>query len=448
MEKSKVTFWNEKVPFIKEMKKFYSKINYKEINLWPVMAPEVYIYYQNPEESRKMKILAFLKYLFTKDRFKVKGDKNKIFASYVMAREDHRKLIKNALKKFNKEDLVWLDAYEYKIKKPLMKFSYYFPDLFLFFKIFLRFRKNKFQNLNGWKKMHFIFRTYFRFQQIKQFHKIYKKFSPKAYIAFCAQAFPEETIFTLICKKNKIPTFTMQHGFILEHFKKFSPNASLLENNVSDYNLIWGAETEKTIQKYSKKVKTLIVGNPKYSFIEKKSNKNFEPKRGSVFLSVLGHGNSNKNFIKILNEFSLKNPKMTFDVKKHPFDDWNNYKEIITSKNINLIEDKEQIPKMLEKSDFVLLHNTSIAMEALLYQIPIMYFSDDNSAFLWENEDRFKNKTELEILFKKLKKEKVLEKWLGLYKKELIKKFYFHPKKEVSEIYYEKIEEAIKNFKN
>ncbi len=385
----KPVLWNEKIPFIKEAKEFYSKINYKGINLWPIMASEVYTYYENPEKEKLIKILSILKYLFTQDKFEIKGDKNKIFVSYIMARKDHHVLMKKALEKFSKEELTWLDAYSYKIKKPLLKYSYLIPNIFLLFKIHYLFKKNKFKELKGWMKWHFIARTYFRYNQIKQFQKIYTKYKPKAYIGFCSQAFPEETIFTLICKKNKIPTFTLQHGFVLEH-KKFSPNTTLLENNVSDYNLVWGIETEKIIKKHSKNTKTILVGNPKYAFTEKKDKKNFNPVQGSVFLSVIGHGNSNKNFMKVINDFALKNSKIIFNVKKHPFDDWENYKEIINSKNINLIANDEQIPKLLEKSDFVLLHNTTIAMEALLYQIPTIYFNDKNSAFLWKNEDRFK----------------------------------------------------------
>ena len=42
--------WSEKIPFIKKLKDFYSKIEYKRINLWPIIANECYTYYKSQED--------------------------------------------------------------------------------------------------------------------------------------------------------------------------------------------------------------------------------------------------------------------------------------------------------------------------------------------------------------------------------------------------------------
>ncbi len=144
MKKKKPILWNEKIPFIKEMKEFYSKMEYKGLNLWPIISSEIYTYYEAPEEKRMMKIFAILKYLFTKDNFDVVGRKNKIFVSYVMAREEHWQLMKKALEKFPKKELKWVDAYESKKKKNMPKIKIIFSDLILLFKLWKTFKKFKF----------------------------------------------------------------------------------------------------------------------------------------------------------------------------------------------------------------------------------------------------------------------------------------------------------------
>ena len=133
--------WSDKIPYLKISKNFFKKINYKGINLWPIMAPEIYTYYKAPEKVWWMRPLMGLKNLFTLDKFPIEGGEKNIFASYIMARDDHRILVKNALSKFSKDELTILDACEYKKKKSPLKFSYRFPNLILLFKIWRKFKK-------------------------------------------------------------------------------------------------------------------------------------------------------------------------------------------------------------------------------------------------------------------------------------------------------------------
>ena len=273
---------------------------------------------------------------------------------------------------------------------------------------------------------------------------MYQKYLPKAYISFCSSAFPEEGIMTLICKKNKIPTFTMQHGFLSN--EGFSPFLIQRENVISDHWLLWGEKTKKILKEFVDESKLVLAGNPKYLLKDIRKQKKFNLKTIGVFLSVLGYEKSNKNLVKIINEISLKYPNLKFLIKMHPFDEYVNYLPLIKSKNIELLN-KEKPPKeTLEKSDLIIVHNSSVAMEALFYQIPILHYKDPFYHRLWKNNDEFKGLKELENLFKKLKNKKNLDKWLKIYKKELKNNFYFDSKKEVSQVYYEKISKIIKTY--
>jgi len=446
MKKNEKILWNEKIPFIKEMKEFYYKMKYRGINLWPVMANETYTYYLSPEKDRKMKVLAFLKYLFTKDNFKIYGKKGRIFVSYIMAREDHHELMKKALKNFSEKELTWLDAYQYKSKKSLFKFSYSFPNVFLFFKIYNKFRRYKFKNLKGWMKWHFITRTYFRYKQINQFIKIYQEYSPKAYIAFCSQAFPEETIFTLICKKNNIPTFTMQHGIVAE-YPHFHGASILNENILSDFHLIWGKSTYETLRKFTSLSRLIIVGNPKYSSLIENNSKRFESKKGAIFFPVPGgEADTNEKMAKAINDFAKRHPQIIFEASVHPFDNSENYKRIIDSENIIFVDSNIPIMGRIENSDLILLHNTTIAIEALRYQKPIFRFNDKFLIDLWKNNDKFKDADELDKHFKKLQDPKEFGKCKTFYGKEFEKNFKITPEKETSQRYYEEITRLINAF--
>ena len=213
----KLTLWYEKIPFLKKSKKFFERLEYREINLWPIIAPEVYTYYKNPEKVWWRKFAMIFKCLFTLDKLNIQGKKGNIFASFIMGRDDHHLLVEKALEKFPKKDLTILDACEYKKKKSPLKFSYHFPNLLLLFKIWNKFQKSNMKKVLKDKYYFFVARTYFRCKQIEQFNKIYENYKPKAYISFCSQAFPEEGIMTLICRQNNISTFTMQHGLIIKY---------------------------------------------------------------------------------------------------------------------------------------------------------------------------------------------------------------------------------------
>lgn len=436
--------WSDKIPYIKTMKEFYSKLEYKGLNLWPIMANDIYTYYQNQEQrTKKEKTLETFKNFLLLDRIKTSGEKNKILATYFMARKDHHLFFLNALKQFNEEELNILDFYEKKIKSPLKRSKISFPKFFLLLKIIHKFKKEKLKEILGDNYWLFVSKTYLRHKQINQFEKIYKKYNPRGYIAFCSAAFPEEAILTLFCNKDDIPTFSLQHGFYSYDTKKFAPIFVQSENIISKYLLLWGQNSYDVQKKHISEGRLIIAGNPKYTAPSKREIKDFSLNILTVFLSVPPHEESNKEIVKIINKFAKNNPKIKINIKIHPFDKIENYSSLISESNINFTESTIPVQDLINQSEIIITHYTTIEIEALLYGIPILRYKDKESLPFWKNDDQFANIQELENLIIKLKNKDYLKEQLNFYDKELNKNFYFENNKSPSEVYYNRIMKII-----
>jgi hypothetical protein len=439
--------WSEKISFIKTLKEFFSGIKYDEVNLWPIMANDTYTYYKHQEQRSKLnRFLTIIKCLFLREKIKLGNTgKNKVFATYFMLRKDHQEMVRRALEKFSSEELFLFDGYEYKQKKNLFKYSFRIPNIFLLMYISKKFRKAKLKEILNENYGLFIVKTFLRFRQIDYFKKIIERLNPRAYVAFCSSAFPEEAIFTLLSKQRGIPTFTLQHGFYSPPKKEFSPIAIQNENVISDYMFVWGENSKKNIKDYvEEKAKIIIAGNPKYKIIPSEL-KPFNLEKITFFLSVPPNEESNKKIVRILNEFAKKNPNIRIKLKLHPFDDPKNYMDLVTEKNVIFEEKTVTVQGLLQESDLIVTHYTTIALEALFYNKPIFRFDDASSLHFWNNsQDEFSNLKEFEAKIKKLHDFKELKKLIKFYQEELLKNFYFEKNKEPSQVYYEKIMEKAK----
>ncbi len=438
--------WSEKIPFIKTLKEFFSKMEHRGIGLWPIMADETYTFYKNQNVGFFERFAKKIKYLFFKEHYPVKGIPGGILASYFMPRKDHHEFFLKAIEKFPEDKILLLDCYENKLKNLFLRGHFSFPNLPLLFGIWKKFREANLKATLGKYYSLFLTRTYSRFRKIEQFYEIYNEYAPKAYIAFCSQAFGEDSIMTLIHKKERRPTFNLQHGFTIE-YPDFNPISILNENIISDYNLVWGMSTYEIQEKYVDKKRLIIAGNPKYSIKDiKKEKEEFNPKRAAIFLSVKGNEESNKEIVKTLNAFAREHPEITLDITAHPMDDINNYTYLISETNIHPLGKNVEVKEILEKSDFVVIHNTTIAYEALLYAIPIFRFGDKALKDLWESDDKFIDLLSLDRIFNKLKDKSSYKNQIKFYKKELNENMYFDSKKDPSQIYYESINKKILEF--
>jgi len=451
MEKRKEKeFWSEKIPYIKKLKGFYSKIEYKGVNLWPVMAGDVYPYYyfshldKEEEPSLFKRLLINIKSIFFRDNFPVGGN-GKILVSYFMPRKDHYELIEKALSKFPEKDLVWIDAFKYKQKNILLRGKIRFPNVLFLFGIWNKFRKAKLKKILKNYYWFYIFKTYFRCRQIEDLEKIFNKINPKAYISFCSSAFPEEAILTLLCKKQKIPTFTLQHGFLQKPSNPFTSVTILNENMISDYNLLWGKNSYNIQKRYVNRSKLILAGNPKYNKIKSNKKNSFNPKKATIFFSVPAYNQGNLELLRIVKKFIGSHPEILFNITAHPMNDIKLFSKNLKYKNVKIIDDNVLAQDLLEKSDFVILYNTTITIEALNYKIPIFRYNGKDFISFWDKKrDSFKNLKELEELFLRIKNKKNYTKLMDFYDKQLKNIFYFEPGKDVPQVYYEEIIKRIK----
>ncbi|MBU3923543.1 MAG: hypothetical protein KJ592_01360 [Nanoarchaeota archaeon] len=435
-------FLYEKIPFLKKSREFFSSLDYEGINLWPLMAPEAYIYYENSEKDNFMKILSKLKYLFTQDIFKVpKTKKGKILATYFMPRTDHRELMIKMLKDFPKNEVLFLDYFDYKVNKSFLKYKFVFPDLLLLFQLWKKFGVFRRMGLGKEKVRHLFFRTYSRIKQIGEIKKIFDKTRPKAYISFCSPSFAEEAILDFFCKKEGVPTFTMQHGFLSNNSNNTIGFYVMCENFVSDYIFLWGGESKELLGQYVSEKRLLVVGNPKHNL--KNGAIKFNPRIATFFFSVTPNEKSNGVALKVLKKFALKHKDIKINLKLHPFDDKENYKEFFDVENFCFVDKYYSPEKLLSGSDFVIVHNTSVAHEALLYRIPVFRFKDDHFADIWENDDTFENIDELEDFFEKLKDDEFFKKTMNFYDGIRKQYFYFPSGKSVSLGYYDAVMKVV-----
>ncbi|MEK6927749.1 MAG: hypothetical protein AABX11_04920 [Nanoarchaeota archaeon] len=443
--------WSDKIGYLRRMKEFYSKIEYNGINLWPVMATEIYPYYyfshtdKIEEPSKFKRNLMKIKALFFKENFYPSGKKNKLLVSYFMARKDHYELVKKSVEAFPKGDLCWIDAYTAKEKNLFLRNSFRFPKISLLLYLWKKFEKSGLKEMLGEYYFFFIARTYYRCMQIEEFEKIIERYAPRGYLSFSSSSMGEETILASICNKKDIPTFTLQHGFLSNNNKNFSPFIIQNENLIAGYSLLWGKSSQDIQSKCIKDVRRLlVVGNPKYDLPKQNRKEKFKPREATFFFSVPAYRKSNEKLLILLREFSKKHHEIKFNLKLHPFDKIENYSEFLNIGSFNFVNKEDSIPDLLKRSDFVIVHNTSVAYESLLYEIPIFRFKDEFWSNLWDIKDYFSNLEEIERLFKKRGDLNSWNKILKKYINERGKMFFFPNGLSVSEFYKKVISAKLK----
>src|SRR3989344_1063596 len=131
-------FFHETIPTLHNLKKVFSNLNYKGINLWPTMAHPCYCYLYDHGMGRFLfKILRMLKFIFFKEKFEVKGEKNgKILVSFLIDRKDHHIMWEKSISGFDKKDLIIIDAFKEgkrDFKNINSRFSFDFPHLYKLF---------------------------------------------------------------------------------------------------------------------------------------------------------------------------------------------------------------------------------------------------------------------------------------------------------------------------
>ena len=201
-------------------------------------------------------------------------------------------------------------------------------------------------------------------------------------------------------------------NYNISEYNNFNSESIAYENMISDYFLAWGESSSRIIEKFAGKNKAIIVGNPNFGKIIKKKTSKFNPKICTIFLSYNIYDKNNYEMIKIVSEFAKKHLEVKFYFKMHPDNDENNYKNKIFGKNIQLLDKKSDKNEYLVKSDFLIMHNTTTAIEALSYQIPVYRFKDKDFAEMPIPQWNFTDVKSLDKLFLRMFNQKEFKKYL------------------------------------
>ena len=111
----------------------------------------------------------------------------------------------------------------------------------------------------------------------------------------------------------------------------------------------------------------------------------------------------------IIEKFSEKSPNVKFYISLHPDLDRKKYEQRIKKSKIILWDDSKGKGAWLEqvkKSDFLVVHNTTMALESLKFQFPIFRYKDKTFAKMIIPKRNFSNLKEFEKLISGLKGEK------------------------------------------
>jgi hypothetical protein len=229
------------------------------------------------------------------------------------------------------------------------------------------------------------FNTDFKFsftKYLESFSKIYSSFSYLVkkvqrdnkilYFIQDCDYLNDRVLFSNVCKTNNIPTITFDHSIqIYDH---------LFYNNFSDYRITWGEYQADRIKRLSSNMpkKTVVGGRPGYTFsfnrINLSENKIWvyflpafqAPNMQSIYRSL----EQSENNISVINRIISENyNNIRLLIKPHPSDE----KEIFGAEN-NITE--TSFVNLIKDTQLVFTEDSTITLELLNYNLPIIYFSD------------------------------------------------------------------------
>lgn len=442
-------FYYEKIPELRKLRHIFSNLKYKNIDLWPSMAPITYNYVYNRKfDSKFLNFLRILKFLFFVERFDPKGNgKKKIMTTFCIDRKNHHQLWNLALSSFKEDELITFDAFKTgkrSIWSILKRFSFRSPNLFRMYLLNRYLRNNNLKKIvpNKIDYLYFLTQIYFEERKVDYWNKIIKKYEPLACVSYSPYRNNDETILHQICKMNKIKTFAMQN-YSITKFQRFNPESITYENFLSDYFLLWGESSKKILKSFIPEKKLITAGNPIYGRIKPLSKSKFCPKICTIFIGHKQYSSSNFDMIKLVNKFSENHPEIRFRFNIHIDNNRSTYIQKIKGKNIEILpitSGKEELGKLFSSSDFIIFHNTTMALEALEYQMPILQYQDKDSVNFDIPPLYFSNLSELNALFKDLSDPKSYKNIIKEDYEAYLRNFY-QPKKSIPACYKEKIKE-------
>ena len=139
----------------------------------------------------------------------------------------------------------------------------------------------------------------------------------QAFIAFNSST-QEDAIMTLVLKKHKIPTYSLQHGFYLNYRSWIPLDVINFENFNANYLLCWGESTKSNMLDFGiSEDKLLVVGNPRFDLQKEMKVSLPKFKYGLVLFGRDVHHQSNIELLDILKKLAATT-EIDFALKLHP----------------------------------------------------------------------------------------------------------------------------------
>lgn len=436
-------FFYEEIPELSKLKEIFSIYKHKDIDLWPSMAPSIYYYkHYGSFGNFRFKLMRILKFVFFYEKFNAdKILKNKIFFSFLIDRKDHHKLWEKAISNFDSSDIVKVDAFhegKKNLKSILRRFYLKFPNFLEIYRISNCMKKHKLRdfipNFLDW--LYISTQAYYQIKKIDYWAEFLNDLRPKKYVAYSSYRNNDETIITQLMNKMGKTTFTMQN-YNIPKFDNFNYESITYENFISDYFLIWGDATKKTLENFIPEKSLLLAGNPQYDSIERVRRTKFDPKAGTAFLSHPSYKKSNFEILNIVKQLASEYPKIQFKFNVHPDNNEEEYAEKLKGvKNLEFLYNKTaDKDDMLKKSDFLIMYNSTLVLEAMGCQIPIFRYADENMLDMPVPSLNFKDLEEIKEKFAKLFDKKFYKSCVDKYYSAYNSNFYQPKNKSISENY-------------
>lgn len=222
---------------------------------------------------------------------------------------------------------------------------------------------------------------------VSQYKRMIKRLQPKKAV-FTTDSVSFVRLIIQLCKEKEINTVTIQHGLM--------PNSRLLKLMITDNYIVWGPYYKQLIQFHNRRVAVHVVGSlklahivAKYSGIRKEFRKilyaTSPPSGTSIFL---------EDYEMVLREIcraAKELPDHDFFIKLHPSEGSELIEGLLlrfgASNNIFLLNKSEDIYYHIATSRLVLFVSSTVSLEALLLNTPVICLNFDFFADLLPYQD-------------------------------------------------------------
>ena len=196
-------------------------------------------------------------------------------------------------------------------------------------------------------------------------------------------------IASLYAKEHQISSFVLQHGATVGGYGYLPVT--------SDRMLVWGELSKKWfLDRGQDELKLIPVGSPRMDAVIYKGLDSSAPKHISRVLVVMSEMRHEKEFIEIIRDafVQLRWPDIEIAVKLHPTgaaDYVGVVEKIFSGSGLNYkVYGVYDLKTLLDESDLVFVTTSSVGMEAIIFNKPIMQFKTERLNYIQMSYEPYK----------------------------------------------------------